>query len=272
MKYLLLVSLVVTAAVLAAGQSAGIRTITLTSKNTVSLATPINGQTAAELQAKLIQADRTAGFFEPVYLTLNSPGGSIPDGEKIIETANGLTHRVDTISMFSASMSFIISQYLGKRYVLESGTMMSHRAYAEGLSGQIPGNLISRALGLLASLTQIDTHVADRAGVTVKSYQDFIRDEAWMRGQEAVSRNFADSLVRVKCDSSLQGVTDPQTLKLFLFNVKVKWYKCPLITDPASVEMDNDVPDNVQKEINTLLYSPGDYVRQYGVTRLVGGL
>jgi len=250
----------------------GIRTITLSSSNTVSLSTAINGETAARLQAQLIEADRTAGFFSPVYLTLNSPGGSVTDGEKVIETVNGLGHRVDTISMFSASMSFIISQYLGKRYVLESGTMMSHRAYAEGLSGQVPGNLITRALELLTSVTKLDEHIAARVGMKLKDYQAFIHDEAWMRGEEAVKLKFADSLVRVKCDPSLQGTTAPQTIQLLFTSVKVKWYKCPLITQPAAVDVDESASNSVRKEILTLLYAPSDYVRQYGVTKLSGGL
>lgn len=272
MKYLLVLAVTVAAAVLAGSMPEGTRTITLNSRNTVSLTSPITGKSAAELQLKLIEADQSASFYEPVYLTLNSPGGSIPDGERIIETVNGLSHRVDTISIFSASMSFIISQYLGKRYVLESGTMMSHRAYAEGLSGQVPGNLITRAMELLTSITQVDQHIANRAGMKVKDYQDFIRDEAWMRGPDAVSRGFADSVARVKCDESLQGTTAPQTMQVFIFTVKVTWYKCPLITQPAIVEMADSIKPETRREILMLLYNPSSYVRQYGLTKLSGGL
>lgn len=253
------------------GSNQSIRTITLNSRNTVSLSTAINWETTADVQIKLIKADHTARFYEPVYLTLNSPGGSIGDGEKIIETVNGMTHRVDTISIFSASMSFILSQYLGKRYILESGTMMSHRAYAEGLSGQVPGNLITRTLGLLTNIIQLDKHIAARSGMKLEDYQALVQDELWMRGQEAVNKNFADSLVRVTCDSSLQGTTEPKVMRVFLFNIKVTWYKCPLITEPASIEMADSIPEATRKEILTMFYNPGNYLRQYGLTQLSGG-
>lgn len=220
---------------IAAGLQA--KTIVLSKDNTVNLRMPIMGDTAKDIQVQLMKADRNLGSGEPIYLTLYSPGGSVSDGEHIIETAKGLDHQVDTISIFSASMSFILSQYMGKRYVLDSGVMMSHRASANGLSGQIPGNLVTRVLGLLTSLGQIDAHVASRAGMRTPAYQALIANELWMRGQRAVDLKFADEVVTVTCDESLQGGEEPQLVDTGFFLVKVVWAKCPLITEPLSAVM-----------------------------------
>lgn len=244
------------------------KVITLRDTNTVSLNMPIDGSSAKEVQQQLMNLSQALPSYEPIYLVLNSPGGSIDDGEKIIETAQGLPQMVHTISLFSASMSFIVSQYLDKRYILDTGTMMSHRAYAEGLSGQVPGNLVTRTLGLLASLDQVDEYVAKRAGMTKDAYQDLIRDELWMRGKKAVDLKLADEVTAVRCTKSLNGPGDARILRLFLFDVKVVFHKCPLITEPLSVEIAGAPSEQVKRQIHELLYDKSAFLRDFGKVML----
>jgi ATP-dependent protease ClpP protease subunit len=238
-------------------------TITLTDRNTVSLNMPIDGSSAKEVQQALLDKSQLLSRSEPIYLVLNSPGGSIDDGEKIIETAQGIPQLVHTITLFSASMSFIISQYLDKRYILESGQMMSHRAYAEGLSGQVPGNLVTRTLGLLSSLEQVDEHVAKRAGLDTKAYQELIRDELWMRGSKAIDLKFADEVTRIRCAKSLNGPGEAKSLRVMMFDVKVVWHKCPLISEPLSVEISGKASNEDKKRIHEMLYDRAEYLKNY---------
>lgn len=248
----------------------GPNTILLTELNTVSLNMPITGQSAAEVQQNLMKVSSRIRPKDEIYLVLNSPGGSIYDGEKIIETAQGLPNNVHTISIFSASMSFVISQYLSNRYILDSGVMMSHRAYAEGLSGQVPGNLVTRTLGLLSSLSQSNSKIAKRASLTLERYNDLIKDELWMRGNQAVELKFADEVVQVRCDRSLYGGQAPKEYTVMGFlKVKVTWAKCPLVTTPIGIEMANDVSQRDQQEIYTMFYNRAEYIRQYGANRLI---
>lgn len=241
----------------------GPRVIELNERTTISLNMPIDGATALQVQQELISKSLKLRANDEIYLVLNSPGGSISDGEKIIETALGLPQKVHTISLFSASMSFIISQYLDKRYIVESGVMMSHRASAGGLQGQVPGNLITRTLGLLTHVMDIEKHVAERAGMTLPDYDKAIADEMWIRGHDAVDAKFADELIRVRCDRTLSGSADPIMYDLGGFSAKVVWHKCPLITQPLSAAMDEKASFDVRKAAEALLYDKEEFVRVY---------
>jgi ATP-dependent protease ClpP protease subunit len=77
------------------------KVITLRDTNTVSLNMAIDGSSAKDVQQQLMNLSQILPTYEPIYLVLNSPGGSIEDGEKIIETARGIPQQVHTISASS---------------------------------------------------------------------------------------------------------------------------------------------------------------------------
>lgn len=212
-------------------------TVILTDNNTVNLNMPISGDSAKAVQQKLLAKSRKLNRRDPIYLFLNSPGGSISSGNEIIELAQGLPQKVHTITLFSASMAFIISQSLEDRLILRNGEMMSHRAFASGLSGNVPGSLLTRANALEKGLAEIDEEVAKRAGLETAKYQDMIKDELWMSSRTTRKLNFSDKTVKVFCDKSLDG-TESTTVQVLIFTVTVKFHKCPLITEPVSIEMD----------------------------------
>jgi len=204
--------------------------VLLSSNNTVSLRLPVTDETVEAVQEAMINKKR-AGAKE-LFLVLNSPGGSISAGRTLIETAKGLGIPVHTISMFSASMSFIISQYLDTRYVLDSSTLMSHRAYVKGMNGSIPGTLLSQALALHNEIAEISKHITDRAKMDPQTYDRLIADELWMTGNISLNMHFADKVVKVQCDSSLQGDDSPIKIATPFGSLNVVFKKCPLFTDP----------------------------------------
>src|ERR1700676_2211529 len=90
-------------------------TISLTSTNTLVLNTEVNGESASKIISLARELDAKAGFFgkkKPLYLFLNTPGGSIQSGLEIIEALKGLGRKVNTISLFAASMGFQLVQNL----------------------------------------------------------------------------------------------------------------------------------------------------------------
>lgn len=215
-------------------------TIVLSERNTVSLNTPIFGDSARMVQEELLFKSNNLRRGEPIYLVLNSPGGSIDDGFAIIEMAKGLGRPVHTISMFSASMSFIISQYLGHRYVLQSSTLMSHRAAAGGLAGTIPGSLLRRVMILERSLANISIHVSERAGVKLPDYLNATANELWLTADDAVRWGFADNIIKVRCDKTLIGPGKEQVINLGFFSAHLRFDKCPLITQPIVAQGDEE--------------------------------
>lgn len=234
-------------------------TITLSDSNTVSLNMPIMPDTANDIQTELLSKSDALGKNDVIYLVLNSPGGSIDAGNSIIALAKGLPQRVDTISLFSASMAFQITQNLGKRYIVDHGTMMSHRAAIGGLSGQVPGNAFARLYYILESITKLDQNASDRAGMGLEDYQRLIADELWMNSENAVSYKFADKVVKIRCDNTLRGPGRAQLFNWIFGRVTLKFHKCPLITEP--VEQGGD-----EKVLEVLAKPKEQLVRTFGYT------
>lgn len=236
--------------------------IVLSDRTTVSLNLPITDESVKNLQVEFMEKSSKLKSSQPIFFVLNSPGGSIEAGQRLIETIKGLPQKVHTVSLFSASMSFIFSQYLDNRYVLENSKLMAHRATAGGIEGQVPGSLLSRTMDLLADVTRIEATVANRAKLPLSNYRELVRDELWMGGEAAVELKFADKVVRVRCDKSLQGPGASQIFDAFVFKLRVVFSKCPLITTPLSVEL----AERTEKSTSfarELFYDKPAFIRDY---------
>jgi ATP-dependent Clp protease protease subunit len=216
--------------------------IILTSKNTVVMNKPFDGKSVAAVQSKLLELSTKSA--QDLYLVLYSPGGSISAGKQLIAFAKALPNKVHTITQFAASMAYITAQHLDKRYILQSGTMMSHRASIGGLSGQIPGEASSRLSYLSTMVTEIFTSTALRVGMTYPDYLSLVYDELWLTGKKAVDTNHADEIVSVKCDDSLTG-TYSQYIRTMFGSYNVKFSKCPLITGPVSIGTSSSIIHNL---------------------------
>lgn len=218
--------------------------VTLKSDNIVMLNSEIDSQTVPQVIEMARAADASLTLKnskEPLYLIINSPGGSIDDGLELIENLQNLNREVRTLSLFSASMAFQTSQNLSSRYILKNGTMMSHKARG-GFQGEFPGQLDSRYNYYLRRITRMDQAVVDRSNGkhTLKSYRDLIENEYWCDGQDCVDQGFADNVVNARCDRSLDG-TNTQIRKFSFMGmpieVELTMSNCPLNTNPLDVNV-----------------------------------
>lgn len=227
--------------------------IVLTERNTITLASEVNDSSIAKLSKKFADLHSKLAKYEPIYLVLNTPGGSVSAGLNFIDFINGFDRQVHTITIFAASMGYHIAQSLGKRYILPSGQLMSHRARAGGLGGQIPGELDSRVNFLLTSLKMQDAKVAKRLGISLEDYQAKIVNEWWLNSETAIATNNADEIPQVQCNEALLNGTHTEVVNALFFTVKVVLSDCPLITGPISIEDPNKQLSRQQL----------DYVRKY---------
>lgn len=218
------------------GKSRGAEQVVLSEENTVYLGLPIFGSVVSDVQEELLEKSRNLGRKKPIYLVLNTPGGSIQDGLKLIELAKSLPRPVHTISLFSASMGFIISQRLDDRLVLDSSVMMSHRASVGGIGGQVPGNFVTMSKFIESYIQDVSKPVAERSHRTIEAYEKLIADDLWMTASKAKELGFADRTVTIVCDKSLNGYGSPKTLEMGFFSVTVQFHKCPLISQPKFVK------------------------------------
>jgi len=209
--------------------------IVLSSDNTLILNQDFNDSSVTDLMRQATKLDSNLKSGYPLYLFLYTPGGSIRSGLELYEFFKGLNRPVHTITLFAASMGFQTVQHLGKRYILKYGTLMSHKARG-GFSGEFGGGLSqldSRYSMWLKVINMLDEVTVKRTNgkQTMKTYRASYDNELWLNGPEAVKKGYADEVVTVKCDSSLQALTT-KTISDGYMSMVLTFSKCPLIIAP----------------------------------------
>ena len=216
--------------------------VVLTKDNMLTINDEFNGQTVAAIQKQAKEMDARIPSKDPIYLVINSPGGSIDAGLEMISTLSGLRRPIHTVSLWAVSMGFQTVQGLGDRYILADGTLMSHKAYG-GFRGEFPGQLNNRLEYWLKRVTRMDQKAADRtAGKhTLKSYQALVENEFWCDGQDCVNEGFADKVVSASCDKSLEGTRDVKLYEDVFMGHTIqligKYDLCPLNTNLLAYEI-----------------------------------
>lgn len=236
-----------------------IKTIILEEKNTIAIKLPIGSDLVDRVKKELMIRSYSLPKNSTIYLFMDTPGGSLIDGLEVVQAAQAIPQNVVTITQFSASMGFIITQYLGTRYILPHGVMMSHRAYG-GIRGSMPEEIENKLLFWKKFLLHIDEEISKRVDMKVKEYQDLTRNEYWVSGEDAVKDKMADEVVRVRCGKSMYGKY-VQIVGTKFGDVLVVWSKCPLFSVPLTVDFSGlqlqkgSVNYNIVKNIiNTLIY------------------
>jgi len=231
--------------------------LTISEENTIVINMPITSDTVSDASKQLLEKNKKLKAGKPIYVVLDTPGGSIEDGLRFIEVAKSLPRPVHTISLFNASMGFIIAQHLDERYVLDSSTMMSHRAFVNGIKGEYPGSFLTRVFATGDQLMRINFKVANRAGISLERYLDLTKNELWMGPEEAIGRKFADKKITLRCDESLNEYSEPQEISLGIFSIKIQFHKCPLISQPKILKGDSSI-------VNLLVYKKMEFMNTFG--------
>jgi ATP-dependent protease ClpP protease subunit len=210
--------------------------IVLNSKNSISFNQGVSDVYVAKKSLEFFVKDLALPATQPIYLVLNTPGGSVMAGNQFIDFVKSRKRPVHTVVIFAASMGYQITQELGKRYIIPSGTLMSHRGSISGISGQVPGELNARLKMIGDILEGMNIRAAKRVSMSLKSYQDAIVNELWTVGQNAVDTKHADDIAIASCDKSLAG-TFLEDVATPFGNVSVEFSNCPLITDPVGFSL-----------------------------------
>lgn len=242
------------------------RTLVLEARNTVVLRGPVTIDSVAKTMLELKAASRRLDKSTPIYLVLDTPGGSVSDGLDLIDFANALPQKIHTVTLFAASMGFQIAQNLDRRYIIRSGTLMSHRAALGGLGGQMKGELESRYRMLRRWVDYLDYQAAKRMEMDVKAYEAMIVNEYWVHGYDAVQEKAADEQVLVRCGESLNG-TDKVTFQTLFGSISATISKCPLVKGAIDVDASEILnKDEAKRATDILTMSFEDkrsFVREY---------
>lgn len=228
-------------------QTATDKTITLTEKNHILFSGVVNDESVAKAQIKLSHISSQLSNSDVIYLVIDSPGGSVPAGNRFIDFANSLPQKIKPICLFCASMGYHMFQSFEERLVFSSSELMSHRVAIGGLSGQVPGEAISRLNDIIAVSNKMDASVAKRIGISVQDYQKLIYNELWLDGDSAVRTNHADRISKIKCSESLSTGTRKETFRTLFGPVDVTFSTCPLISGFLDIEFKKEMFRNEQE-------------------------
>ncbi|MNM45978.1 ATP-dependent Clp protease proteolytic subunit [compost metagenome] len=135
----------------------------------------------------------------PIKMYINSPGGSILDGDGILDTMDFVKNAGITIetTVVGKAASFgaliLLNGTKGHRNVLPRSRVMIHQPRG-GAQGTATDMEIEMKL-MLDMKNEINQFVADATGQPLDWVQKHMERDSWFRGQLAVDNKLADNLV-----------------------------------------------------------------------------
>ena len=155
------------------------------------------------------------------YIFIDSPGGSVEDGYKIITEFK--KYNMTCIIEKAYSMAFAILQVCDKRYLLPHGKIMQHQI-SLGIM-----NEFGKIKSYLDFIGQIEDELLDiqskKIGISSDDLKNRSNNEWWLFGKNAVEENCADKIINVECTPQLTKAT-------YIINDGMYDYvysKCPLV-------------------------------------------
>lgn len=174
----------------------------LNPERTISLLGVVESTTVTPVINAILQMQNST---DPIYLVLNSPGGSVLDGNtlvSIMETSKAPIHTV--CLQLCASMAFTIFEYGKTRYVMDRSIIMAHPAATMAM-----GNLeqiLNRINAIKRLIDKDDAFIAGRAGLKLEQFKNLLANEFWIDGEDAVNSHFADQLVSFEFPVGSEGL------------------------------------------------------------------
>lgn len=214
----------------------------LTPKNTVNIRTGVTDESMLLAQQQLAELDLIRGKKDyPIYIVLNTPGGSVYAGENFIQFAKNYKN-VKTITIFAASMGAVIVESLpGQRLITNNGILMFHRARGQFEGQFAEGELESRLRLWTAIVNSMSERVAARMKMSLQEYKDKIVNELWIYGNEAIVQNAADEVVDIKCSQELINTKEEQVeMVLGFIPVTFIYSGCPLMMNPIDMKPEEE--------------------------------
>jgi ATP-dependent Clp protease protease subunit len=135
---------------------------------------------------------------EPIYLVIDSNGGSVNAGQTLIDTIRGAKSvrglkTICVVTNNALSMAAILASYCHQTLMTPSSIMMFHEA-GYGVEGTAT-EIRTYVKFTDKYLKGFEQRLAKQLGITYEQYVELRRDELWLTAEEAVEMGFADALI-----------------------------------------------------------------------------
>lgn len=155
----------------------------------------INDQLSSSIVAQLLYLDSKSST-QPIYMYINSPGGSISSGFAIYDTMNLVKCDVSTIAvgMCASMAAFLLSSGTpGKRHALPNSEIMIHQPLG-GVQGQAADVKIA-AEHILQIRQRLNTLLAADTGRSLREISEDSDRDRYFSAEEAKNYGLIDDLV-----------------------------------------------------------------------------
>lgn len=178
-----------------------LKEIVLTKTNHIVLNTQVDGQSANSVIEAIRKANKE-NTVKRLYLLLDSPGGSVIDGGRIISEMQASRIPIDTVCLgVCASMAAMILEYGQERNMVDRSIVMFHPASIQ-LMERDDLDRIYNFLGVLRRyVDKMDHHTASRMGVTYEAFKLRTSQNLWLDAEDALRDKIIDNVVKVDYQS-----------------------------------------------------------------------
>ena len=192
--------------------------ITLTTDNTMIIKGPID----KELSTSFIYNLNKKKNKNNLYVYLDTPGGSVEYGSKIVDEIK--KYKLNCIAERAYSMGFVILQACNIRYITPYGKIMQHQM-SYGLQ-----NEKAKVESYVDFVDQFENELtemqASRIGISEEKFTQKTYNDWWIVGRKAIIENCADKLAEVTCSVKLtnENYTETDGVNEYTYS------RCPLVT------------------------------------------
>lgn len=172
-------------------------------KRTVIIKGPIRDENIDQVVEYMTNLEENSA--EPIYVLIDSPGGSILAGERLIsamESAKGPVYTVCT--GLCASMAAVLHAYGTKRYAQNRAILMYHDA-AGGFEGNF-ARMKSQFTLVQRKVDKVDEYICYRAHIDCKEFRNKKLNETWLDAEDAMSMGFVDAVVKTLGNPLVQAL------------------------------------------------------------------
>ena len=154
----------------------------------------------------------TAKKGSPIYLLIDSPGGSVITGASVVSAIEAAQVPVYTVCLqLCASMAAIIHQYGSQRLMVDRSFLMFHNARG-GFEGSFP-QILSQFNTINRFVTKMLVYIAKRSNQQPKAFLDKLASEVWIDAEDSLAGHYSDETVEVLYDEA-SAVNPPTFLDI----------------------------------------------------------